>query len=182
MKSLSIVLGLLFFSYVSNAQTAPESTDNILAATYKQAFKENKNVIVMFHASWCGWCHRMDAAMNDESCKKFFTDNYVIVHLTVEESEKNKSQENPGAEILKAKYHGEKAGLPFWLILDKQGKLLGDSYIRAKGTSLDVPGDNIGCPAEESEVAAFVELLKKSSSLSDVQLAIIATRFKKNKS
>lgn len=180
MKKLSHILGFLFLINIANAQ-APESADKILDAAYKQAAKENKCVIIMFHASWCGWCHKMDASINDESCKKLFTDNYIIVHLTVEESAKNKSLENPGADIFKSKYHAEKAGLPFWLIMDNKGKLVGDSYIRPKGVSLDVPGDNIGCPAEENEVAAFIELLKKSSSLNDKQLAIIATRFKKNK-
>lgn len=182
MRSLSLVLSFLFLFNIVNAQQTVESADNILAAAYKQATKEHKAVIVMFHASWCGWCHKMDASINDESCKKLFDGNYVIVHLTVEESDKNKNLENPGAEALKSKYHGEKAGLPFWLILDNKGTLIGDSYIRPQGVSLDVPGDNIGCPAEESEVAAFTSLLKKSSSLNDEQLAIIAARFKKNKS
>ena len=182
MKSLSLILSFLFFINIVNAQQPIESADKILAAAYKQAAKEHKNVIIMFHASWCGWCHRMDASINDETCKKLFSDNYVIVHLTVEESDKNKQLENPGADLIKAKYHAEKAGLPFWLIMDSKGKLLADSYIRAAAVSLEQPGDNIGCPAEESEVAIFTQLLKKTSSLNDEQLAIIATRFKKNKS
>ena len=182
MKSLSFILSFLFFITIANAQQPVESADKILAAAYKQAAKEHKNVIVMFHASWCGWCHKMDASINDETCKKSFTDNYIIVHLTVEESDKNKQLENPGADLIKAKYHAEKAGLPFWVILDSKGTLLADSYIRPAGVSLDQPGDNIGCPAEEGEVATFIQLLKKTSSLDDDQLAIIATRFKKNKS
>jgi len=182
MKLLPLLFGFSLLAHISNAQQTAEPADKVLAAAYKQAVKENKQVIVMFHASWCGWCHKMDASMNDESCKKFFSDNYVIVHLTVEESAKNKNLENPGADVIKAKYHGEKAGLPFWLILDNKGTLIGDSYIRPKGTSLDVPGDNIGCPADENEVTAFIELLKRSSSLKDDQLAVIAARFKKNKS
>lgn len=182
MKILSVLFSLLLLTNISKAQEVAEPADKILAAAYKQAAKENKHVIVMFHASWCGWCHKMEASMNDESCKKFFSDNYITVHLTVEESAKNKNLENPGADAIKAKYHGEKAGLPFWLVLDNKGTLIGDSYMRPKGTSLDVPGDNIGCPAEDNEVAAFVDLLKRSSSLKDDQLAIIAARFKKNKS
>lgn len=182
MKSFSIFAGLLFLFNISIAQEPVESADKIMAAAYKQAAKEHKNVIVIFHASWCGWCHKMEAAMNDETCKEIFADNFVTVHLTVEESEKNKSLENPGAEAFKSKYHGEKAGLPFWLILDSKENLLGDSYIRAVGVSMDSAGDNIGCPAEASEVAAFVALLKKTSTLNDNQLDIISTRFKKNKS
>jgi len=181
MKRLAFFFSFLFLFKIANAQQPVEPAEKVLAAAYNQAAKQHKHVIVIFHASWCGWCHKMDAAMNDESCKKLFTDNYIIVHLTVEESDKNKQLENPGAETLKIKYHGEKAGLPFWLILDSKGVLLGDSYIRPAGVSTDMPGDNIGCPAADEEVAAFTALLKRSSSLSDDQLAVIATRFKKNK-
>src|SRR5690606_25443283 len=98
---------------------------------------------LMFHASWCGWCHRMDDAMNDSTCKNFFTDNYVICHLVVKEMGDKKKLENPGAEELLAKYHGDKAGIPFWLIFDKNGNLLADSQERPEGAGLDEAGKNV---------------------------------------
>lgn len=180
MKHLSIVLSLIVCTLFTHAQETAKPASDILAEAYKKATAEKKNVILMFHASWCGWCHKMDSSMNDISCKKFFDDNYVTVHLTVEESAKNKNLENPGAAELKKQYMGEKAGLPFWLVLDNNGKLIGDSYMRKTGVGLDMPGDNIGCPASAPEVAAFVQILKKSSKLTDKELEIITTRFRKN--
>ena len=179
---LSLTFTILFSGVVniSNAQKAKSSTE-IMEAAYKQASKENKNVLLIFHASWCSWCKKMDAAINDKSCKNLFEENYCIVHLTVEENDKNKNLENPGAEELKNKFHGESSGLPFWVILDNTGKLLGDSYIRKDGQSTDIPGENMGCPAAENEVAAFSALLKKTSKLTDEQLKIIEERFKHNK-
>src|ERR1700730_10298358 len=76
------------------AQQAPPSADNILKEAYQQAAKENKNVFIIFHASWCGWCHKMDSSMNDEKLKPFFDKNYIVVHLTVDESRDKKELEN----------------------------------------------------------------------------------------
>jgi thioredoxin-related protein len=179
---LSLTFTILFSGVVNiaNAQKAKSSTE-IMEAAYKQASKENKYILLIFHASWCSWCKKMDAAINDKSCKKLFEDNYCIVHLTVEENEKNKHLENPGAEEFKNKYNGGSSGLPFWLILDEKGKLLGDSYLRKDGQSTDIAGENIGCPAAENEVAAFCAILKRTSKLTDEELLIIEARFKKNK-
>jgi thioredoxin-related protein len=170
---------LSFFSLATVAQ--PKPAQMVLMGAYKQAKKENKNIILIFHASWCVWCRKMDSAMADIKCKKFFDDNYVTIHLTVEESKDKKDQENPGGAELKTKFNGEKAGLPFWVVLDKDGNLLFDSYMRNKGEAKDAPGDNIGCPASENEVVAFINILKQTSSITDEQLKIIAARFKENK-
>ena len=67
------------------------------------------------------------------------------------------------------------------IIFDKKGKLLGDSNIRPEGDGLDKPGKNMGCPASEEEVAAFVTLLKKISKISDTEATAVTERFKKNK-
>ena len=50
-----------------------------------------------------------------------------------------------------------------------------------EGQSLDTPGENIGCPAEENEITAFIQVLKKTSTLNDDELQVIAERFRKNK-
>lgn len=173
-----MLASLLTFSAI---QAQPPSAADIVKTATQQAAKEKKNIILLFHASWCGWCHRMDTAMNDASCKKFFDDNYVITHITVKESPQHKNEENPGGEALLSQFNGEKQGLPYWVILDKSGKLLYDSQRRPAGAAPGTAGSNIGCPAEEEEVAYFVSLLKKTSSLTDAQLAVISTRFRKNK-
>ena len=177
---LSLALLLVIFIKADAQQTVPSSGD-ILEKAYKQARLENKNVFVIFHASWCGWCHKMDSSMNDNTCKKYFTDNYITCHLTVDESRDKKILENPGAVELRKKYNGEDAGLPFWLIFDQKGKLLADSKMRADGAGLDTKGESIGCPASKEEVAYFIKLLKQTSSLTAAQLAIIEERFSKNK-
>ena len=177
------LISVLIFSFATASAKAQEilPAEALLNAAYKQATAENKNVIVIFHASWCGWCHKMDNAMNDKECKKIFESSYVIVRLDVEESKDKKELENPGADEIKKKYLGEQASLPFWVVLDKNGKFLADSYIRKAGVTKDQPGNNIGCPSSPEEVEIFIDILRKTSSIPDSKLQTIARRFKKNK-
>jgi thioredoxin-related protein len=173
-----LFVGCMLLAVVSKAQT-PKSADEILKQAYNVAAKEKKNVLVIFHASWCGWCKKMDTAMNDQSVRKFFTDNYVIHHLVVYESKGKENLENPGALDLLKKYKGEDQGIPYWFIFDKEGKLLADSKLRPEGGGLET-GDNTGCPSSEKEVAYFLKVLKKTSSLKDTDLSIIQKRFREN--
>lgn len=178
---LSFATLILAFSLSTFAQDTPPAADVVLKQAYAQAKKENKKVLLMFHASWCGWCKKMDASLEDPSCKKFFDDNYVIAHLDVLEQPAKANLENPGSlDQLKA-FKGEKSGLPFWVILDAKGKMLADSQIRPAGALLDTPGESMGCPAEQNEVAYFLSLLKSTSKMTDDQLSIIGKRFAQNK-
>ncbi|HSU29114.1 MAG TPA: thioredoxin family protein [Chitinophagaceae bacterium] len=181
MKSIvfTLVLATLTTTLL-RAQPSPPSADEILIEAYQQAAKENKAVFIMFHASWCVWCHRMDDSMKEPALKKYFDDYFVIRHLVVDETDAKKNEENPGANELRLKYHGDGAGIPFWLMLDKNGKLLADSKLRPAGASMDEPGENVGCPAAEDEVNYFIGLLKKFTKLNDLQLEQIRKRFRDN--
>ena len=159
--------------------TMPEAKA-VLKEAVADAARQHKKVLLIFHASWCGWCHKMDACLNDPSIKKFFDDNFVISHLTVMESKGKENLENPGGMDLMEKFNGKDQGLPYWVILDKEGKLLFDSQTRTTNPDGTVKGQNMGCPASEEEVAHFTDMLKKSTSLKDQQLELITRRFRQN--
>jgi thiol-disulfide isomerase/thioredoxin len=182
MKPYSLLVNLacfLFFT-TSHAQPKPLAADEILHEAMQVAAREHKNVLIIFHASWCGWCHKMDSSLSDKTCKKFFDDNYVIRHLVVFESNEKKDLENPGAIEILTKYHGNDEGIPFWLVFDKDGNLLADSKIRAEGSGSDSKGQNVGCPAAENEVVYFMEVLRKTSHITKEQEAAIEKRFRQN--
>jgi len=146
---------------------AQPAANEVVEKAFQQARQENKKVFLIFHASWCKPCHLMDSAMNDAKCKTMFTDHYVVAHLDVMDK---KPLENPGANELLKRYDPKgQGGVPVWVILDKEGALLADSFMK--------PGQNTGCPSKKEEVAYFIQVLKKTSALSDTDLALIQTRF-----
>ena len=174
---ISFITISLAFVTLASAQTGPSATE-ILTDACKIAGAENKKVFVIFTASWCGWCKRMDKSMEDEDCKKYFDDNFVIRHFVVDESMDKKNLETPGAIEFRKKYGGEGQGIPFWLIFDKEGNLLADS-MRPDGSTGNKL--NAGCPAEPTEVAYFISVLKKTTDLKEDQLEKISKRFSKNR-
>ncbi|MFK5981794.1 MAG: thioredoxin family protein [Flavobacteriaceae bacterium] len=163
---LLITLAFLLINTISFSQ---ETADSIVEKAYEQASKENKNVLVIFHASWCSWCKKLDQNLQDERINSMMEANYVITHLTVNESKDKKHLETPGGGFFLKKYNGSKAGLPFWLIFDNKGNLLGNSY----GSD----GKNMGSPSTKKEVEDFKNTLKKSSKLTDEELEIIGEVF-----
>lgn len=175
-KTTVLLLAMLLSMMYSYAQSVPSATE-VWKAAEQEAAAENKNVFIIFHASWCVWCHRMDSAMNEPALKPLFEKNYVIRHLTVDESDKFKHLENSGADAFRKKYGGEGQGIPYWLIFNSKGELLQDSRLEgADGKA----GNNVGCPARPEEVAYFIEVLNKTSDLNQQQLEKIKARFLKN--
>lgn len=180
MKNIFLILVLIFVTVTSLfSQKAPLSSEEIMKEAFTSAKNQNKKVLLMFHASWCGWCHKMDTSLNDASVKKFFDDNFVIRHLVVFESKGKENLENPGALEMLTKFEGKDQGIPFWLIFDKDEKFLFDSRMSAivNGTKKLV---NTGCPASKEEVDYFIEVLKKTTNLKEDQLEKIRTRFRRN--
>lgn len=166
-----IITNLLLLVFVAASAQKPPSADDVLKEATQVAAKQNKNVFIIFHASWCGWCHRMDSLMTNKECKKYFDDNFVVRHLVVFESDGKKDLENPGALELLQKYKADKQGIPFWLIYDTRGNLLADSQ--------SSPGVNTGCPATREEVDYFLKVLQKITPLSKDALAVIERNFLK---
>jgi thiol-disulfide isomerase/thioredoxin len=161
------------------AQKTPASAEEIMKDAFAIAQKQNKKVLVIFHASWCGWCHKMDTSLNDVSVKKFFDDNFVIRHLVVFESKGKANLENPGALEMITKYNGKEEGIPFWLIFDKDEKFLADSRMKVAVNGVEKL-QNTGCPATKEEVGYFIDVLKMTTILKEDELEKIRTRFRRN--
>jgi uncharacterized protein YyaL (SSP411 family) len=152
---LPAVAALVLLAPIVRAQT-PLPAETVIQKAVQTARKSNRSIFVHFSASWCGWCHKLEAALADPSIKKLFDKAFVVVALDTQESGEKKSLENPGADTWMARMGGEKAGLPFLVFLDKTGKKVADSNV--------MPGNqNIGYPAAPEEITAFGNLLRKTA-------------------
>lgn len=179
MKNTVFILLILFASSSICAQKTTD-TKTIIKEACAEAGKQHKNALIIFHASWCIWCHRLDSSINDVSCSNFFNNNFVIKHVTAFEVDKNEKLNTPGAtEFLKA-HHADGQGIPTWFIFDKDGNLLADSQLRHQGQSSNEEGINVGCPSNETEINYFISVLEKTSTISSDEEAAIKKRFASN--
>jgi len=152
---------LIFVIVTSTAQQvvsamAPPSAESLMDAAVKTAKSQNKIVLVHFGASWCVWCRHLDDMLQGPELGRLFADHFVIVHLTVQESDDKKQLENPGAEEMMTKEGASKSGVPVFMFFDQAGKKIADS--------LALPNRaNIGYPASPEEIEAFGGILEKTT-------------------
>jgi len=172
-KKILLAFVAIFSIFCVSAQ-GTASAEDLLKEACAKAGKENKKVMVIFTASWCGWCHRMKKNMDEADVKPFFNQQFETLLITVLESPDKKSLETPGGAAFFTKYGGDGKGIPFWLVFDKNGNLLADSM---KPDGSPEGKANTGCPYEKDEVAYFIEVLKKTTTLNEDQLQIISQRF-----
>ncbi|WP_267401591.1 MULTISPECIES: thioredoxin family protein [unclassified Chryseobacterium] len=166
-SKIVIILGLFLFQL----NFAQEKADAVLKKALTEAKAGNKNVLLVFHASWCKWCKLMEHNMNLSETKPIFDKNFVTAYIDVQERGEKKALENPGGQEIMNKYKGQNAGLPFWLILNPKGAVLADSF--------DQKGDNLGSPATPDEVQAFLTKLEKGAKLNTEQKQTIQNVFVK---
>lgn len=152
MKKL-VSLSLLVLAAYALADTP--SADVVLAKAKSEAARSGRNVLVIFHASWCGWCHKLDGVLESALIKPIIAKHFVTTHLTVMEDEKHKADENAGGGDLMKKEGGEGKGIPFIYVMNPKGKtlinsLMGDGSVRT----------NTGCPVEPNEIDHWMKMMK----------------------
>jgi thioredoxin-related protein len=163
------------------AQPSPEPAEKILKEACLKASLEKKNVMIIFTASWCGWCRKLDASIKDTTCNSYFDRSFVIEHLTVLEHNEKKAHENPGASELYKKHSGDNAGIPFFLFFDPTGKLITDSKMKSVTPKNEERWVNIGCPTSTEEIEVFIEKLNNISKLTENETTSIMKRFNENR-
>lgn len=124
------------------------SADDLLNSALARAKAEKKAVFVQFSAPWCTWCHRLDDYLLRPEIAGILDRAFVTVKIDVDRFK--------GGKELNAKHGGENQGLPFFVILNADGKKIGDSVA--------TPDGNIGFPAAPAEIAHFVKTVRATAS------------------
>ena len=88
----AIVAGLLLSRPVVLAE--PATADAVLAEAAKAGRSAGRNTLVVFHASWCGWCRKLEAILSSPRVKEIVDRHYVQVELTVLERGEKQALEN----------------------------------------------------------------------------------------
>jgi hypothetical protein len=128
------------------AYTVPTlDAQELLATALKQAKAENKRIIIQETATWCGPCRLLSRFLDKE--RMVWERDYIWIKIDHRWSGSD--------EMMKTMRAGAQGGIPWWAILDQDGKVL--------VTSNDEEGTNIGFPSEQSDRAHFRTMLEKTA-------------------
>lgn len=149
-------------AFLKQHECKPLVADAVLAAAMATAKQGSKRVFLHFGAPWCGWCHRLEDWMAQPKIAAVLAKDFVDVKI-----------DNDRMEGGKAVYErhlaaaGQKAsGIPWFLFLDADGKLLAHST---------GPKGNTGFPYQPEEIAHFVTMLNAAMlKMNDDDLAMLS--------
>jgi thiol-disulfide isomerase/thioredoxin len=168
---IRVAIALAFALLPGTARTedpkpkGPPAAD-LLADGFAAAKKDGKVVFLAFGSPGCGWCKYLDAFHARPAVAKTLGAHAVFVKVDV--------VENPGGDKLYDKYAPEPGGVPVWVILAADGKVVADSFAAGKGKKGKKA--NVGFPYEPAERAHYEQALRSAiPKLTDAEVATIMT-------
>jgi thioredoxin-related protein len=127
----------------------PRVAKAVLGDALDRASSEDKKVFLSFGAPWCGWCHRLENFLARPEIAAIMERDFVVVKID--------NDRMTGGKDVMAKYRpadSQSGGIPWFVILDGRGDKL------ATSDALDAPNKNIGYPATDKEIAAFMGIIE----------------------
>ena len=134
------------YAFLNEFKPGPLNADQVYKQALALAQKENKRVFLHFGAPWCGWCHRLEDFLTRPEIAKTMTQDYILIKIDLDRM--------AGADVIDKRIRKKGGGIPWFAILDAEGKVLITS---------DGPKGNIGYPVKPAEIAHFIRMIKETS-------------------
>jgi len=156
----SAILGVAALGAAGGAEAASkerENVDTVIASERSAADAVHKGLLLVFFASWCGWCRLMDEFLEETRTQLVIGARFRTLHVRVLETESRyRGQQFEGADAAFRHYAGENMGLPFLVFMNASGQVL-------TTTRSGITGDNIGFPGTPVEYAWFERMLAQAA-------------------
>ena len=127
MKKIIVALLVMI---VSVCTTMAQEWQTDINVSKEIASKESKPIILVFQGSdWCAPCIKLDREIwSAEVFKKYAAENYVMLLADFPRKKKNSLSESQSkANALLAEKYNKQGFFPFVVVLDSNGKVLGES-------------------------------------------------------
>lgn len=127
MKKIIVAL-LVMVVCVSTTMAQEWQTDINVAKEI--ASKESKPIILVFQGSdWCAPCIKLDREIwSTDTFRKYAKENYVMLKADFPRRKKNSlSEKQTKSNALLAEKYNKQGFFPFVVVLDSNGKVLGES-------------------------------------------------------
>ena len=131
-------------AFLDRWKVPPKDARRVLDEVLARASSDDKRVFLTFGAPWCGWCHRLHDWMAQPAVAAILDRDFVIAQVDIDRM-------TGGKDLQKRYQPASSAGIPWFAILDAQGKPLASS---------EGPGGNIGYPAAPQEINHFLAMVK----------------------
>lgn len=130
-----------------------------LANALAMAKSEGKLTFVHFGAPWCGWCTKLDAWLAKPEVAKALATRLVDVKIDTQRM-------THGADVMKRIRGVAEGGIPWFALLDAEGKVVATS---------EVDGKNLGFPSTDAEIEGFGNFLDKATLDPKAKSELLAT-------
>lgn len=140
----------------AQAFAVTQKASEVVAQAAASADASGKTLLLVFHASWCGYCTLLDMMLEDPACAAILDKYFVVYHLrALERKPEMKAQQLDGADGVYESLTPAKTGLPYMAVLNGKAERVSDSIMPL--------GDNFGFPVEAVELDNFQDMMRKGA-------------------